>query len=160
VRETAEDVRPISFGHAADHTDDEIRLRGLSLPQLAEARPHLLLGVLAHRAGVVDDDVGLLAIGDGFVALRAELAEDELAVEHVHLAAEGFEVQLAFHVVEAPRRRRANLSRSRGRSHRGRRRTRPKYPREAFCRIAHRRVSAGRLESGETSPRCGRCASV
>jgi hypothetical protein len=68
-----------------------------ALPQLAEAAPDFLFGVFADGAGVVEDDVGVVAILDGFVALDAELAEDELAVEHVHLAAEGFEIELAGH---------------------------------------------------------------
>jgi hypothetical protein len=50
--------------------------------------PHFLLGMLAHRTGVVEDDVGVIARLGRHVPLPAELAEDELAVEHVHLAAE------------------------------------------------------------------------
>jgi hypothetical protein len=46
--------------------------------------------------GVEDDHVGRVAVGRFFVALGAQLAQHELAVEHVHLAAEGFQVQL-FH---------------------------------------------------------------
>ena len=95
VGKAAEDIDAVALGHAADDADDEVRICCLALFQLAQARPDLLLGVLASGAGVVDDDVGLIAIVDQFVSLRAELPQDELAVEHVHLAAEGFQVQLS-----------------------------------------------------------------
>ena len=43
-------------------------------------------------------DIGLIAVIDLLVSLRAKLAENQLAVEHVHLAAEGFKVDLAGHI--------------------------------------------------------------
>src|SRR5690606_35301040 len=69
----------------------------LRRPQLPEAAPHLLLGMLPHAAGVVDHDVGGVAIPGRLIPLPDELAEDQLGVEHVHLAAEGFEVELSGH---------------------------------------------------------------
>ena len=59
--------------------------------QAAEGGVDLLLGVLADGAGVEQDDVGGGRLVDEFVALAAEAADDELAVEHVHLAADGFD---------------------------------------------------------------------
>ena len=67
----------------------------LRRPQFPEPRPDLLLGVLAHGTGVEQDHVRALAVFDRFVSLGAKLPENQLAVEHVHLAAEGFQVQLA-----------------------------------------------------------------
>ncbi len=53
--------------------------------------------MVAHRAGVVDDDVGGIAVGHGLIAVGAELAENKLAVQDVHLAAEGLHVQFSPH---------------------------------------------------------------
>jgi hypothetical protein len=99
VREAGEEVRPVALGHAPDDADHQVRLGHLAQPELAEAAPHLLLGVLADGARVVDHDVGRVAIIDRFVALGAKLAENELGVQDVHLAAEGFEVQLPTHEI-------------------------------------------------------------
>ena len=44
-------------------------------------------------------DVGLLGGVDQFVTLPAQTADDELAVEHVHLAADGFDVEFLGHVL-------------------------------------------------------------
>src|SRR5688572_11226897 len=96
-----EDVRPIALGHAADYADHQVRSLLLPPAQLSEARPDLLLGVLADRASVVNDDIRLLAVLDRLVSLGAQLPQDQLAVEHVHLAAKGFQIQLSPH--EMPR---------------------------------------------------------
>ena len=95
--EARKDARAFALGHAADDSDDEVGFFFFGFPQLAEARPDFLLGVLADGAGVVDDDVRVVAVLDGFVALGAKLAENELRVEDVHLAAECFEVELPGH---------------------------------------------------------------
>jgi hypothetical protein len=97
MREALENVRPIALRHAADHADHQVGLGRLALLQLSQSRPDLLLGMFAHRAGVVEDHICLLAILDRFIPLRAELPENQLAIEHVHLAAESLQVQLATH---------------------------------------------------------------
>src|SRR5688572_14400976 len=99
--EAVEDVRAVALRHATDDTDDDAGVSLLAVAEFTEARPHLLLGVLTDGAGVVKDHVRVVAGFDGRVALGAELAHDELAVEHVHLAAERFEVNLAWHIAEA-----------------------------------------------------------
>src|SRR5690606_23557820 len=100
VGEALKNVGAIALGHAPDDTDDKTGPRLLPVTHLTQPRPDLLLGMLAHRAGVVDHYVGALAIFSRVIALGAELTKHELAVEHVHLAAEGFEVQLAWHCEE------------------------------------------------------------
>ena len=60
----------------------------------AEGAVDLVLGVLADRAGVVEDRVGLVDVVGQLVPLVAELADDQLAVEQVHLAADGLDVEL------------------------------------------------------------------
>ena len=73
-------------------------LRGLGRPQLAEVAVELVVGVLAHRAGVEDDDVGGVGpLGRGQavdvdVAGRLEQAGEPLGVVHVHLAPVGAHV--------------------------------------------------------------------
>ena len=97
LRKSLENIRPVALGHASYHTNHQLRLGCLALAQLAQARPDLLLGVLTHRAGVVKDHVGLIAILNALVSPRAKLPQNQLAVEHVHLAAESFQIQFAFH---------------------------------------------------------------
>src|SRR5207249_3629409 len=97
VRVTPKNIGAIALCHAPDDADDDTRVFALPVAQLPQSRPYLLLGVLADGAGVVEDHVRVVATFDGFVALGAELAHDELAVEHVHLAAERFEIDLALH---------------------------------------------------------------
>src|SRR5205823_2626049 len=101
VGEFTENVSPVALGHATDDADDDAGIFRFSPAQLAQARPDFLLGVLADGTGVVKDDIRMLAIVNRLIPLRAELAENELAVEHVHLAAEGFEVELFAHDVDA-----------------------------------------------------------
>ena len=38
---------------------------------------------------------------DLFITMRTELAQNQLAVEHVHLAAEGLQVQLSLHQAQS-----------------------------------------------------------
>ena len=71
----------------------------LGLAYGAEAGEDLLLGVVADTARVEKDDIGTGHIVDRFVPSRAELAHDQLAIEHVHLATHRFEVNgPLFHV--------------------------------------------------------------
>ena len=65
------------------------------LTDLADPRPDFLLGVFAHGAGVVKNDVRLLPIVNKPIAHRQQLPSDELRIQHVHLAAERLEVDRA-----------------------------------------------------------------
>ena len=60
--------------------------------QLAHAADDPLLGVVPHRAGVDQHDIGLGRIVRAHVAFAPEHAEHELGVGHVHLAAVGLDV--------------------------------------------------------------------
>ena len=55
-------------------------------------REHLLFGVIADRTGVQQHEVGGFHALDRLVTQHAKLSENQLAVEHVHLAAHGFEI--------------------------------------------------------------------
>ena len=48
------------LGHAADDREHGARPPALERTELGGARDHALLGLLAHRAGVDDDDVGVV----------------------------------------------------------------------------------------------------
>jgi hypothetical protein len=61
-------------------------LAGLQMPQRAV---QLACGVVADRAGVDDDDVGVLAVTCGDIARALQRPGQPLGVVHVHLAAEG-----------------------------------------------------------------------
>ena len=65
------------------------------LPDLAEPREELLLGALAHAAGVDDDDVGVAVVVGRLVAGLLEQARHPLGVVDVHLAAERFDQVLS-----------------------------------------------------------------
>lgn len=93
MRVLLENVRPIALGHAADDADDEVGLGGFAVAELAEAGPDFLFGVFADGAGVVKDDIGQIAVIGRLIAVSAKLPQNQLTVEHVHLAAEGFEVE-------------------------------------------------------------------
>ena len=60
--------------------------------QLTEPADHALLGVIANRARVDEDDVGAVGLIHGVVAVRRELPEHQLGIAHVHLAAVGLDV--------------------------------------------------------------------
>ena len=81
----------ILLRHAAEHSDDEIGPALLHRPHAPECRVDLVLGVLPHGARVVEDRVGLGRAGGHLPALPAQRRHDELAVEHVHLAADGLD---------------------------------------------------------------------
>ena len=78
---------------AAAEADHHAGPRLLVAPVLAEARVHLLLRLLAHAARVEQDDVRLLRLAGRQDALLHELPRHALAVELVHLAAPGFDVE-------------------------------------------------------------------
>src|SRR5207245_946462 len=63
----------------------------------AERTVDLVFGVLPHTARVEKDDIGFSRLVNQLVTLAAQSSHDQLAVEDVHLAADGFDVQLLGH---------------------------------------------------------------
>ena len=63
----------------------------------AEGAVDFVLGVLADAARVEEDHVGVGGLVRQLVALAAQGADDQLAVEHVHLAADRFDVEFSAH---------------------------------------------------------------
>jgi len=90
LRNALEQLGPEPLRHAADHAQHVTGT--LVALELAHAPEHPLLGVVAHRAGVHQQDVGLRGVVGTDVPLAAEHAEDELGVGDVHLAAVRFDV--------------------------------------------------------------------
>ena len=86
-----ENLLAFLLGHTAEH--------GKALPflvqllEVVQAMKDLLLGLIADRAGVVHDEVGLFLALDLRVALGDERAHDLLRVVEVHLAAKGLDVE-------------------------------------------------------------------
>ena len=85
------DFLALLLGDTAEH--------GKALPFLAqllevvEAVEDLLLGLVANRAGVVEDEVSLFLALHLRVPLRDERAHDLFGVVEVHLAAKGLDVK-------------------------------------------------------------------
>jgi hypothetical protein len=97
VRQPLEDFSAVLLRHAAEDADDQAGLAALQAFQFADVAVHALLGVRAHRAGVVEHHVRLVRRGGLFVAGAPERGERQLGVQLVHLAAEGVDEDLAGH---------------------------------------------------------------
>ena len=67
--------------------------------QAAKGAVDFVLGVLADAASVEQDDVGGGGLVGQFIALSAQTADHQLAVEYVHLAANGFDVEFFGHFI-------------------------------------------------------------
>ena len=89
-RHALQQRRAESLRHAANHAQD-VPGPLVSL-QLTHPANDPLFGVVAHRAGVDQHDVGLGGILRADVALAAKDPEHELGVRHVHLAPVGLDV--------------------------------------------------------------------
>ena len=92
------DIKQMMVGakEEAQRITDEAKK--LSEEKLAELREDLVLGLLADRAGVDQDHVGLALVVGELVLTLAKQAGDPLGVVLVHLAAVRDEVELARHV--------------------------------------------------------------
>ena len=77
--------------HAAGHADHDLGARGLDPRELAEPAEHAQLGVLADRAGVEQDRIGVICARDQRHAGALQHAGHGLCVGHIHLAAVGLE---------------------------------------------------------------------
>jgi hypothetical protein len=93
VRRAADDRRAFLAGNAtADADQSALCLQVLEATEVAE---HLLLRLLAHRAGVEEDEVGRLDVLRRLPAVRgAKRVDHAVGVVDVHLAAEGLDPDL------------------------------------------------------------------
>ena len=75
-----------------DHADDHVGPLLLRLNQLSQPRVHFVLSVLPNGAGVEQHQIGTFHVIDGLVSHPAKLADDQFAVQHVHLAAHRLQI--------------------------------------------------------------------
>ena len=94
VRRPLEDDALVLLRHAAQDADDFVRVLALGVLEPAQCAVDLVLGVLPDAARVEQDRVGVVRAGRQLVTVLAQAGHDELAVELVHLAADGFDVEL------------------------------------------------------------------
>jgi hypothetical protein len=92
VRRLAGDRVAVLLRKAAADGDLHAGVLGLDRREVAEVAVELVVGVLADRAGVEDDDVGLLAGGDARVARVLQQPGEALGVVDVHLAPVGLDL--------------------------------------------------------------------
>ncbi len=93
-----DDRRALLARDATADADDEIGTLGLERAHAAEIVEHALLRLLAHRARVEQDDVGILGtIGQREAVCRLEHVGHLARVVLVHLAAERTDVELLRH---------------------------------------------------------------
>ena len=75
------------LGHAAEDAHDHVGA-GLAVDvELADAAQDALLGVVADRAGVGQDHVGLVDLFGADISFAAQDGEDHFRVRYIHLAA-------------------------------------------------------------------------
>jgi hypothetical protein len=92
-RELGEDLVLDRLRPAAPDADDPLRIGALEVLGVVQVGDEALVGLLADRAGVEEDELRLLALGDLLVAERLEHALHALGVVLVHLAPEGGDVE-------------------------------------------------------------------
>jgi len=101
-RKLGEEVVALCLHQAAADGDDRARAAALHALGMVESRVERLVGLLADRAGVEHDDIGVLSRIGGLEPLPFEHAGNALTVVGVHLAAEGGDV-IALHCSAAYR---------------------------------------------------------
>ena len=98
VRRARDDRSAFLARDAAADADDEVRPQRLQRTHPAEVVEYALLRLFAHRAGVEEDDVGVVrAVGQREPVGRGEHVGHAVRVVLVHLAAERADVELLRH---------------------------------------------------------------
>ncbi len=96
VGRAADDFLALLAGHTAADADQHALF--FQMPHAPEVGEHLFLRLFAHRAGVEQNQVGLLHVGGGLVALGGgQHIGHFVRVVLVHLAAEGFDEDFFAH---------------------------------------------------------------
>ena len=98
VRCSFENDLLVLLGHAAHHADHFVRVTLFRFADLAQRAVDLFLGVLAHAAGVEQHAIGFLRRIDDGVAVTFQVSDHHFAVQHVHLAADGLDVDAFIHL--------------------------------------------------------------
>jgi len=83
----------IFLSHAADDADDFCRPVAFAEFESSECAVDFVFGVLANAAGIEDDGIGIFGVVGELVAVAAQRGDYQFAVQHVHLAADGFDIK-------------------------------------------------------------------
>ena len=83
----------IFLSHAPHHADDLVRIVFLFGSQSPQRAVRFVFGLLSNTAGVEKNRIGVLDTIRQFIAFAAQAGDDHLAVQHVHLTANGFDVK-------------------------------------------------------------------
>src|SRR5712692_4815999 len=81
--------------HAAGQAKEHPRSSRLMADEFPKPPQYSFLGVLADRAGIKENHVGLSCDLSRFVTMRFQQTDDQFGVRQVHLAAIGFDVNFA-----------------------------------------------------------------
>ena len=92
VGQAFEDFGAAVLGHAAEDTEDEVGVLLFAVGDVGGFAEGLLLGGVAHGAGVEEHDVAVVLILHDAVAATAQHGRDRLAVAFVHLATIGLDI--------------------------------------------------------------------
>ena len=84
-----------ALGHTADDTHDQSGVGPAVAFHLGQTAPDALFGIVADRAGVDQDDIGLTDILGVDVSLPLHQGDHDLRVADIHLAAVGFDKKFA-----------------------------------------------------------------
>ena len=99
-----------ALGHTAQHAEDRLGIVGFRIvvgvtALLSEKRVKtmidLVLGILAHRAGVEKHRVGIFFVVRGFVTGHLHDGGNDFRVGYIHLAAIGLDIEFLAHSVYA-----------------------------------------------------------
>ena len=97
VRGPLKDLMLVLLSHAAQDADDRFRPLCFELPQPAQRTVDFVFGMLAHTTRIEQDRIGLAGAIDHLVTGLQQLGGNQLAVEHVHLAADRLDVAAKCH---------------------------------------------------------------
>ena len=83
------------LSHTAGESQDDARLAGLILRQVAQSANDALFRMFPNRAGVQQDDIRAIWRRRGFVALRFNKPRMSSRVSDIHLTAVGLNIDAA-----------------------------------------------------------------
>ena len=93
VRGFLKDEVLVFLGHAPDDADDFGGAVAFAVFESPEGTVDFVFGVFANAAGIEDDGISIFGAVGELVAVAAQCGDYQFAVQHVHLAADGFDVE-------------------------------------------------------------------
>lgn len=102
IGELVEERGAAVLRHAAEDAEDKVGLLLFAGLEVAGFADGFLLGGVADGAGVEEEDVAVVFVGDDAITAGTQHSRDGFAVALVHLAAVGFDVN-PVHVRSGPR---------------------------------------------------------